>query len=65
MRLERQLARINCQTFSMMLNSGHFGGSDSRAMLLGSETSPTMVPSGLIEQRHGVPAGADHLADFG
>ena len=39
-RLESQLSRMNCQTFSMTFSSGHFGGSGSGGMLRGTATSP-------------------------
>ena len=39
MRFESQLSRMNCQTFSMTLSSGHFGGSGSRVVLAGTFSS--------------------------
>src|SRR6516225_5001850 len=36
MRLESQLSRMNCQTFSTGLSSGHFGGSRMMVMLAGT-----------------------------
>src|SRR5262245_10190443 len=36
MRLESQLSRMNCQTFSTGLSSGHFGGSGMMVMLAGT-----------------------------
>lgn len=35
MRFDSQLSRMNCQTFSTGLSSGHFAGSGSRVMLAG------------------------------
>lgn len=35
-RLDSQLSRMNCQTFSITLRSGYFGGSGSRVMLAGT-----------------------------
>ena len=35
-RFESQLSRMNCQTFSAGLSSGHLGGSTTRVMLSGS-----------------------------
>jgi hypothetical protein len=37
-RLDSQLSRMNCQTFSITLISGHFGGSGNRVMLVGTAT---------------------------
>src|SRR5438094_1739716 len=36
MRLESQLSRMNCQTFSTGLSSGHFGGSRMMVILAGT-----------------------------
>src|SRR5216683_7945902 len=36
MRLESQLSRMNCQTFSIGLSSGHFGGSTMMVILAGT-----------------------------
>ena len=36
MRLEGQLSRRNCQTFSTGLSSGHFGGSGMMVMFAGT-----------------------------
>src|SRR5881396_2872946 len=36
MRLESQLSRMNCQTFSTGLSSGHFGGSTMMVILAGT-----------------------------
>src|SRR5437867_13187301 len=36
MRLESQLSRMNCQTFSTGLSSGHFGGSRMMVILVGT-----------------------------
>jgi hypothetical protein len=35
MRLESQLSRMNCQTFSITFNSGHFGGNGNSVMFAG------------------------------
>ena len=36
MRLDSQLSRMNCQTFSCGFNSGHFAGSGTMTMFLGT-----------------------------
>ena len=36
MRFDSQLSRMNCQTFSTGLSSGHFDGSGSSVMLAGT-----------------------------
>ena len=56
MRFDSQLSRMNCQTFSTGLSSGHFAGSGSSVMLAGM-TSPADVPAGLIEYQHGMGTG--------
>ena len=35
MRFDSQLSRMNCQTFSTGLSSGHFAGNGSRVILAG------------------------------
>lgn len=39
MRFDSQLSRMNCQTFSTGLSSGHLGGSGKRVMLSGTTSS--------------------------
>src|ERR1700756_5123539 len=39
MRLESQLSRMNCQTFSTGLSSGHFGGSRMMVILAGTRSN--------------------------
>jgi hypothetical protein len=39
MRFESQLSRMNCQTFSTGLSSGHLGGSGIKVMLGGTTSS--------------------------
>src|SRR6478672_7593659 len=63
MRLESQLSRRNCQTFSTGLSSGHFGGSGMMVMFAGTKTG-RQVPAGLIDQEDGVGAGRDSFGDF-
>jgi hypothetical protein len=41
-RFDRQLSRMNCQTFSTGLSAGHLGGSDMSVMVL--ETSRSADP---------------------
>src|SRR5262249_6093071 len=62
MRLESQLSRMNCQTFSTGLSSGHFGGSRMMVILAGTSGQ---VPAGLIDQEDGVGSGRDGCGDRG
>src|SRR5947207_14893573 len=64
MRLESQLSRRNCQTFSTGLSSGHFGGSAMMVMLSGTTRPFDMCQPGLIDQEHGVCAGRDSCGDL-
>jgi hypothetical protein len=61
-RFESQLSRMNCQTFSTGLSSGHLGGSGMSVMFGGQ--FGRAVPSGLIEQDDGVRAGRDVEGDL-
>jgi hypothetical protein len=40
MRFDSQLSRMNCQTFSCGLSSGHFAGSGTMVMLAGIVSAP-------------------------
>ena len=64
MRLEGQLSRRNCQTFSTGLSSGHFGGSGMMVMFAGTTRRVRQVPAGLIDQEDGVGVGRDSFGDF-
>ena len=64
MRFDSQLSRMNCQRFSTGLSSGHLGGSGIRVMLARNDQFGRSVPSGLIEQQHGVRAWRDVEGDF-
>jgi hypothetical protein len=65
MRLESQLSRGNCQTFSTGLSSGARGGSGIRVMLPGDDEVLGDVPFGLVEQHDGVRVGGNGGCDFG
>src|SRR4051812_37800604 len=56
---------MNCQTFSTGFNSGHFGGSGMSVIVAGTTRRLDKMPSGLIEQEHGVFAGSDLGRDLG
>src|SRR5829696_2549163 len=79
-RFESQLSRMNCQTFSAGLSSGHLGGSTTSVMLSGttrpaerchpawSTTSTACLPgatSAAISARCRFIAGADSPEDVG
>ena len=65
MRFDGQLSRMNCQTFSTGLSSGHFAGSGGRVMLVGDDEPCRYMPSGVIEQQHGMGARRDGGGDLG
>src|SRR5438093_13044279 len=65
MRLESQLSRMNCQTFSTGLSSGHFGGSTMMVILAGTRRRVDKVPAGLVDQEDGVGSGRDGCGDHG
>ena len=58
-RLDSQLSRRNCQTFSTGFSSGHFAGSATMLMFAGTSSLPVMCPASLIHQHHGVGTGCD------
>ncbi len=64
-RLDSQLSRMNCQTFSLTLSSGHLAGRGSRVMLGGTSSPAGEMPARLIQQQHGMATGADHGGDLG
>src|SRR5205823_3362816 len=49
-RLESQLSRRYCQTFSTGLSSGDFGGSGSRLMLAGTSSFSEVCQAGIALQ---------------
>ena len=53
-RLESQLSRMNCQTFSTGLSSGHLGGSGTSVMFGGTMSLSDRCHPGLVEDEHGV-----------
>ena len=63
-RFDSQLSRMNCQTFSCGLSSGHLAGNGIRVML-GGTTSRREMPAGLIDEQRGVAARRDLGGDFG
>ena len=65
MRFDSQLSRMNCQTFSTGLSSGHFAGSGSRVMLAGDDETRREMPAGLIEQQHGMRTRRHGGGDLG
>ena len=65
MRFDSQLSRMNCQTFSTGLSSGHLVGSGSRVMLAGDDETRREMPAGLIEQQHSKRARRDGGGDLG
>ena len=65
MRFDSQLSRLNCQTFSTGLSSGHLGGSGSRVMLAGDDETRREMPAGLIEQQHGMRTRRHGGGDLG
>ena len=64
MRFESQLSRMNCQTFSCGLSSGHLAGSGTMVMLSGTTRSVGEMPAGLIDKQRCVPPGRDLCRDF-
>src|SRR5262249_23951712 len=64
MRLESQLSRMNCQTLSTGLSSGHFGGSRMMVILAGTRKRVDKC-AGLIDQEDGVGSGRDGCGDLG
>ena len=65
MRLESQLSRMNCQTFSTGLSSGHFGGKQNDGDVGRHEEARGQVPAGLVDQEDGVGSGRDGCGDLG
>jgi hypothetical protein len=63
MQLESQLSRMNCQTFSVGLSSGHFSGSGRMVVLVGAlsffDMCQPAYPSG---EYRGVRQAASHVA---
>ena len=57
MRFDSQLSRMNCQTFSTGLSSGHLGGSS--VMLAGNDEARRDVPACLVEYQYGMGTGRD------
>ena len=64
MRFDSQLSRMNCQTFSTGLSSGHLGGSGMSVIFGGTTSSADPCHSGLIEQDDGVRTGRDVEGDL-
>src|ERR1700751_3216555 len=58
MRLESQLSRMNCQTFSTGLSSGHFGGSTMMVILAGTRRRVAKWPPAWSTRRRAWAAGA-------
>src|SRR4051794_11888464 len=65
MRFESQFSRMNCQMFSTGFSSGHLDGSATRVMFGGTTRRCEEVPSGLVEEKHGVGSRRDHPCDLG
>jgi hypothetical protein len=53
-RLESQMSRMNCQTFSTGLRSWQLGGSGTRVMFGGTMSLSDRCQHGLVEEEHGV-----------
>ncbi len=64
MRFESQLSRMNCQTFSTGFSSGHLGGSATRVMF-GARPAAREVPSGLLDEEHGMGSWRHLGCDLG
>jgi hypothetical protein len=58
-RFESQFSRMNCQTFSWGVSSGHFAGNGIRVMLGGTMSRPDKMSAGLIDEQRGVCAQRD------
>src|SRR5205814_8644108 len=58
MRLESQLSRMNCQTFSTGLSSGHFGGSRMMVILAGTRRRVDKCQPAWSNRRMAWAAGA-------
>ena len=50
-RFESQLSRMNCQTFSCGLSSGHLAGKGISVMLGGTVSRPERMPGRLIDEK--------------
>ena len=64
MRLESQLSRRNCQTFSTGLSSGAFRRQRNDGDVCRHHKTGRQVPAGLIDQEDGVGVGRDSFGDF-
>src|ERR1700730_8367491 len=65
MRLEIQLSRMNCQIFSIGVELGTFGRQRDESDVLRHDEAARQMPTGLIEQKRGMPARCDLFCDFG
>ena len=65
MRFDSQLSRINCQTFSTGFSSGHLGGSATEGDVWRHDEPAREVPSGLIDEEHGMSSRRHLGCDFG
>src|SRR5829696_5029662 len=65
MRLESQLSRMNCQTFSTGFSSGHLAGSATRVMFGRHDEPARKVPSGPVDEEHGMGSRRHLGCDLG
>src|SRR5580700_7821407 len=65
MRLESQLSRMNCQTFSTGLSSGHFGGSRMMVILAGTRRRVDKCQPAWSTRRMAMGSGRDGCGDLG
>jgi hypothetical protein len=64
MRLESQLSRRNCQTFSTGVELGAFRRQRNDGDVCRHDKTGRQVPAGLIDQEDGVGFGRDSFGDF-